>query len=175
MQVHQNAPIGMGCLSPAPRVAGIGKISDTPDGDTIMEWTITLDEENRYVEIVTGGLADRNGSLEMAKEITRVLAPTKIKKILIDHRNIRAVSGDTVEIYQRPKEFKAIGAPTGIKVAEVVKAEHKAFFRFLETVCVNRGFFFLTFEDRESALKWLLASDGSVCGTRIEEYKKNGE
>jgi len=131
-------------------------------GDTMMEWTITLDEANHYAEIVTGGLADRNGSLEMAKDISRVLAPAKIKKILIDHRNIKAVSGGTVEVYQRPKEFKEIGVVAGIKVAEVVKAEHMAFFRFLETVCVNRGFFFLTFEDRKSALKWLLASDRRV-------------
>ena len=127
-----------------------------------MEWTITLDEVNHYAEIVTGGLADRNGSLEMAKDISRVLAPAKIKKILIDHRNIKAVSGGAVEIYQRPKEFKEIGVVTGIKVAEVVKAEHKAFFRFIETVCVNRGFFFLIFDDRRSALNWLLASDRSV-------------
>jgi hypothetical protein len=98
-------------------------------GGTIMEWTITLDEVNHYAEIVTGGLADRNGSLEMAKDISRVLAPAQIKKILIDHRNIKAVSGGAVEIYQRPKEFKEIGVVTGIKVAEVVKAEHKAFFR----------------------------------------------
>ena len=127
-----------------------------------MEWTITLDEVNHYAEIVTGGLADRNGSLEMAKDISRVLAPAQIKKIFIDHRNIKAVSGGAVEIYQRPKEFKEIGVVTGIKVAEVVKAEHKAFFRFIETVCVNRGFFFLIFDDRRSALNWLLASDRSV-------------
>ena len=60
-----------------------------------MEWTIALDEVNHYAEIVTGGLADRNGSLEMAKDISRVLAPAQIKKILIDHRNIKAVSGGT--------------------------------------------------------------------------------
>ena len=46
-----------------------------------MEWTITLDEVNHYAEIVTGGLADRNGSLEMAKDISKVLAPAKTKKI----------------------------------------------------------------------------------------------
>ena len=126
-----------------------------------MEWTITLNEQIQYAEVATGGLADRNGSLEMAMEISRVLARAKIKKILIDHRRISAVSGGTVEIYQRPKELKAIGAAKGIKVAEVVKAEHKAFFRFLETVCVNRGFLFLTFEDRKSALKWLLAPGGN--------------
>jgi hypothetical protein len=128
-------------------------------GGAHMEWTITLNEENQYAEIVTGGIADRNGSLKMAKEISRVLRKTGIKKILIDHRNIKAVSGETLEVYKRPKELKEIGMIPGIKVAEVVKSDHKAFFRFLETVCVNRGFSFLIFEDKKTALDWLLISD----------------
>ena len=123
-----------------------------------MEWTIALNEENQYAEIVTGGVADRDGSLEMAKEISKVLRKTKIKKLLIDHRNIRSVSGGIVDIYQRPKEFEEIGVIRGIKVAEVVKAEDKEFFHFLETVCVNRGYQFLIFDDKKSALKWLLSS-----------------
>jgi hypothetical protein len=122
-----------------------------------MEWSITLNEENQYAEIVTAGVADRDGTLEMAKEISRILSEKKIKRILIDHRNISAVSGGTVEIFQRPKELRDIGVIAGIKIAEVVKEEHMAFFRFLETVCVNRGFLFLTFEDKNSALKWLLS------------------
>lgn len=123
-----------------------------------MEWTITLNEENQYAEVVTAGVANKNGTIEMAKEISKVLSEAKIKKLLIDHSHIRAVTGEILDIYQRPKEFKEIGMIPGIKVAEVVKADHKAFFRFLETVCINRGFFFLTFDDRKSALKWLLTS-----------------
>ena len=124
-----------------------------------MEWTITLNEEKQYAEIVTGGVADRDGSIEMAKEISKVLRKTKIKKLLIDHRNIRSVSGKILEIYQRPKEFEEIGVIREIRIAEVVKAEHKEFFHFLETVCVNRGYNFLIFDDKRSALKWLLSSN----------------
>lgn len=123
-----------------------------------MEWTITLNEKNQYAEIVTGGIADRDGSREMVKEISKVLSNAKIKKILIDHRNIIAVSGGAAEIYQRPKELKGLGAVRGIKVAEVVKADHKLFFQFLETVCVNRGFIFSIFDDKKSALGWLLSA-----------------
>ena len=53
-------------------------------------------------------------------------------------------------------ELKEIGTIEGIMVAEVVKPEHKEFFNFLETVCVNRGYSFSIFEDRKSALEWLL-------------------
>ena len=45
-----------------------------------MEWTITLNEEKQYAEIVTIGIADRDGSLDMAKAISKALNKNKIKK-----------------------------------------------------------------------------------------------
>lgn len=123
-----------------------------------MEWTITLNEETQYAEVVTCGIADQEGSREMAKEISMVLRKAKMKKVLIDHRNISAVSGGILESYHRPRELKEIGAVPGIHVAEVVKEDHKAFFSFLETVCVNSGYIFSIFNDKKSALEWLLSS-----------------
>jgi hypothetical protein len=123
-----------------------------------MEWTIILNEENQYAEIVTSGIADRDGSLHMVKAICIALSKKKIKKVLIDHRNISTVLGRTLEIYDRPVEFKEIGVITGIKVAEIVKPEHKQFFTFLETVCMNRGYMFSISIDHKSALDWLLQS-----------------
>ena len=123
-----------------------------------MEWTITLNEENLYVEIVTGGVADREGSLEMVKAISSALSKTQILKVLIDHRNISRVSGRAVDIYNRPMELKDVGVIQGIQVAEVVRPEHKEFFRFFETVCVNRGYLFSIFDNKKSALEWLLKS-----------------
>lgn len=123
-----------------------------------MEWTITLNEENFYAEIVTSGVADREGSLEMVKAISSALSKTQILKILIDHRNISRVSGRAVDIYNRPMEFMDVGVIQGIKVAEVVKPEHKEFFHFFETVCVNRGYLFSIFDNKKSALEWLIKS-----------------
>jgi hypothetical protein len=123
-----------------------------------MEWMITLNEEGQYAEIVTSGIVDKDGTREMAKAISVVLSKAKIKKILIDHRNVSAVSGGILDIYQRPKELEEFGAVRGIHVAEVVKEEHNEFFSFLETVCVNRGYIFSIFNDKKSALGWLLSS-----------------
>ena len=120
-----------------------------------MEWTITI-KENQYVEIVTRGIADRSRSLDMAKAITMTMSEHKIKKALIDQSNIDTVSGRIVDVYERPKQFQEMGVARGLTIAEVVKPEHKGFFSFLETVCVNRGFGFATFTDRQSALEWLL-------------------
>jgi hypothetical protein len=121
-----------------------------------MEWTITIKEEEHYAEIITRGVADRNGSLDMVKAIAIAMSEHKIKKAVIDHRNIDSVAGRTVEVYQRPKQLQEMGVIPGLKIAEVVKPEHKEFFNFLETVCINRGFNFAIFIDQKSALEWLL-------------------
>ena len=111
-----------------------------------MEWTIIFNEEKQYVEVVTSGVADREGSLNMAKAISKAMIGKKIKKALIDHTDISSVSGKVLEIYNRPKEFDEIDIIPGFKIAEVVKPEYEEFFKFLETVFVNRGFLFSIFE-----------------------------
>ena len=121
-----------------------------------MEWTITLHKEDRYCEVVTRGVADKDGSLNMAKAVLLASGKEKIEKVLIDHRNISAVSGGILEVYNRPKELKAAGMEPGVMVAEIVKPEHRKFFDFLETVCVNRGFLFSVFENKKEGLDWLL-------------------
>jgi len=121
-----------------------------------MEWTISLSEDRLYAEVVTSGTADSVGSLAMVKAISTTLGETNIKRVLIDHRKISNVSGGIVDVYNRPKAFEEMGVFHSIKVAEVVNAEHRRFFDFLETVCVNRGYDFSIFEDEKDALEWLL-------------------
>lgn len=120
-----------------------------------MEWKISLHAENRYIEIVTSGIADKDGSLNMAKTISTTLRQYKYTRVLVDHRGIESVSGDTVDIYDRPKLFRIIGVMLGIKIAEIIKPEYVEHFRFLETVCLNRGYRFSIFYDSQSALDWL--------------------
>lgn len=123
-----------------------------------MDWKITIDKEKQYAEIVTSGVADKAGSLEMAIALPLALKEHKIKKVLIDHRNIYSVIGNAADVYSRPKQFPDIGVVPGIWVAEVVKPEHAEFFKFLELVCLNRGYKFSVFNDKKIALDWLLNS-----------------
>ena len=120
-----------------------------------MEWTVTLRAESQYAEVVTGGAGGRDESLTMVKELTMVFRKERIRKVFIDHRKLISVSGNFTEVYHRPMEFNKLGVPIGIMVALVVRSEHKEFFKFLETVCMNRGFFFSIFEDKKAALEWL--------------------
>jgi hypothetical protein len=120
-----------------------------------MKWTVSFLEEQKIVVIQTRGVADGPGSLEMAQTISKTMAPSQAKLCLIDHSALESVSGGPGEIYYRPKGLTDMDVPTGVKIAEVVLAAHREHFRFLETVCRNRGFDFRIFDDRESAIQWL--------------------
>jgi hypothetical protein len=123
--------------------------------DSIMEWEITVHE--KHIEVVTRGIADGKSSLKMAQEITHAMRSNRTTKALVDHHALEAVTGHIVEIYERPRIFKIIGVLWGIKIAEVVKPEHEEHFKFLETVCINQGFRFSVFHEKDLALKWLLS------------------
>lgn len=121
-----------------------------------MEWNIQFNEKDAYGLVVTRGEADRDGTIKMARAIAEALPEKKIKKVLIDHTNISAVSGEILDVYNRPKQFNEITKSQGIKVALIIKPEHRDFFNFLETVFINRGFMFMIFANKETALEWLL-------------------
>lgn len=122
-----------------------------------MEWEIIIHREHKYIEFVTKGVADQAGSLSMAKKAAEIMRKNRLTKVIIDHRKIESVSGNVKDIYERPKLFRLIGVILGIKIAEIINPDHLAHFRFLETVCVNRGYSFSIFYDRATALQWLLA------------------
>jgi hypothetical protein len=74
-----------------------------------VEWKIVVNDEPRYIEVITSGIVDNDDSLEMAKAITYTMRTNRITKALIDHRNVVSVTGNVVDIYERPKLFKIIG------------------------------------------------------------------
>ncbi len=125
------------------------------DKRNAMNWEIIIHESPRYLEVVTGGIADKEGSLEMAKDISENMRKNRITRALVDHRNLEAVEGKIIDIYDRPKAFRLIGVILGIRIAEVVKPEHERHFSFFETVCLNHGYKFAIFQQRGPAERWL--------------------
>jgi hypothetical protein len=120
-----------------------------------MDWELTIN--NNFIEISTRGIADKERSIVMAKAITDVMKKNRMKRVLIDHSQLKSVTGNVFEIYERPKIIKIIGAVLGIRIAEIVKIDHREHFKFLETVCINQGFQFQIFFKRDQAIKWLLS------------------
>jgi hypothetical protein len=92
----------------------------------------------------------------MAKEIAHKMKANRVTRALIDHRNLVGVIGDISDIYNRPKLFRIIGVILRVKIAELIRPEHKEHFQFLETVCFNRGYRVSVFQEKEKALSWLL-------------------
>jgi hypothetical protein len=123
--------------------------------DAVMKWEITIHQN--YVEVTTDGIVDKKSSLEMAKALTSAMRTSRLTRALIDHRNVEMVIGDLIDVYERPRFFKVIGVILGVRIAEVIKPEHQEHFKFLETVCINLGYRFATFHEKDPALKWLLA------------------
>ncbi len=121
-----------------------------------MEYEIKIYKEEKYVEVVTKGVADNDSSLSMAKTIKETMQQHRITRALIDHRNIESVSGKIIEIYDRPKLFRIIGVVLNIKIAEIIKPDHVKHFSFFETVCINQGFKISIFQEKLPALEWLL-------------------
>jgi hypothetical protein len=120
-----------------------------------MEWKIIIHEKT-YTEIITSGVADGEASLIMAKDIRNQLLGKFVTKVLIDHRNIERVAGKTIEVYERPIIIRILGAINPIKMALLIKKEHKEFFDFFAAVFSNRGFKVKIFFEKEKAIDWLL-------------------
>ncbi len=122
-----------------------------------MEWNLVVHDEEKYLEVVTSGIVDGDGTIDMAKAIAQTMRSQRLTKALIDHRNVESVMGGTAATYNRPKIFRFIGITLGIKLAEIIRPEHEGHFRFFETVCTNQGYKLSVFHDKDKALTWLLS------------------
>lgn len=121
-----------------------------------LEWVITVHAEQGYAEVVTSGVADKDGTMRMVRAIAEALQPQAVTKVLIDHRQVECVTGTTLDVYHRPSVFPPLGVASQVSIAEVIRPEHWDHFRFFETVCRNRGFHISVFLNKEEALSWLL-------------------
>jgi hypothetical protein len=90
-----------------------------------MEWTTEFIADKNIVVIKTSGVADGKSSMEMAKSIAQIMEQHKTTRCLIDHSSLLSVSGDSTEIYYRPAGIRKTGAPSGVKIAEVVRPAHQ--------------------------------------------------
>lgn len=122
----------------------------------IMEWEIIIHNDRKYIEIITRGFLDKDSSMDMAKTIAETMRSHRFTKALIDHRNISDVSGNVVDVYERPKLFRIIGVVLRVRIAEIIHPDHSRHFTFLETVMRNQGYKFSIFYERQPALEWLL-------------------
>jgi hypothetical protein len=124
-----------------------------------MEWNIVEHVEDGYIEIITAGVADGEGSMKMAKALADSMRTHQVKKAIIDHRKVDYIIGNTTAFNDRPKAFDNAGPNLGIKIAEIIRPEHTGHFKYLETVFENLGHKVSVFRHKDEALTWLLAAE----------------
>ena len=123
-----------------------------------MEVAISYLPEDQIVVVKTHGDADAKSSSEMVQSIMLAMKEHRSIRCLLDHTEINFISGKTIEVFNRAEEIKNTGMPLNVKLAAVIPEKFKDHFRFLETVCVNRGISFQVFNQKESAVNWLKKS-----------------
>lgn len=121
-----------------------------------MEWTTRMHHDAGYLEVVTRGLADEEGSLKMAAALSTTMREARITRVLIDHRAVTAVAGTAIAVQERPRIFRLLGVLLRVRIAELIHPRHREHFRFFETVCANRGFKIGVFYEPADAVQWLL-------------------
>ncbi len=100
-------------------------------------------------------LADYRKQTEEALELAR---RKKATLFLVEGQAVNTAS--TLEIFAMPAMYDELGAPRSAKVAIVMPQDSPSSgdIRFLETVCVNRGFNVKIFPAEPPAIDWLLGA-----------------
>jgi len=120
-----------------------------------MDVDISYLPDEQIVVVKTHGDADAKSSSEMVKSIMLAMKEHRALRCLLDHTEIHFVTGKTIEVFNRPEEIKNTGMPLNVKLAAVIPVNYREHFKFLETVCQNRGISYRVFENNHSALNWL--------------------
>jgi hypothetical protein len=121
-----------------------------------MEVKISYLPDQKIVVVKTSGEADAKSSSEMIRSIMLSMKEHRSIRCLLDHSEISFVSGKTMEVFNRPEEMIKTGLPLNVKLAAVIPEIYEDHFKFLETVCVNRGISYKVFKHIESAINWLI-------------------
>lgn len=120
-----------------------------------MEVDISYVSDDKIVVVKTHGYADAKSSSEMVKSIMLAMKEHRSLRCLLDHTEINFITGKTIEVFNRPEEIKNTGMPLNVRLAAVIPERYKEHFRFLETVCENRGIHYRVFSNNTSAINWL--------------------
>lgn len=120
-----------------------------------METKISYLADKKIVVVKTYGEADAKSSSEMVRNIMLSMKEHRAIRCLLDHSEISFVTGKTIEVFNRPDEMMKTGMPLNVKLAAVIPEKYEDHFKFLETVCVNRGISYKVFKQIESAINWL--------------------
>jgi hypothetical protein len=123
-----------------------------------MTWRIEFDEKLGLIHCVYAGMVTVEDFKQGALETIALAKKHKTHRILIDDSKLKS-SVSTMEIYEMPGLYEAAEANRRSKWALILPPEGpiRDDVNFYVTMCLNKGWFVKTFEDRRTAIDWLLS------------------
>ncbi|MCX6640784.1 MAG: hypothetical protein NTW14_09930 [bacterium] len=122
-----------------------------------MSWTVEFVEDLGVVLARTEGKYDAKIGIEMLKEVNPLLREHSTNRLLIDLR-LAELQFSVADLFNRPDEYLELGLDRRLRTGLIFR-ELNENRRFLETVCVNRGYNLKVFEDYDQAVQWVTGSD----------------
>ncbi len=123
-------------------------------GRGIMNWEFHYRQAPNYLEITISGPLSHDELNAMAMERWALLRRLNCRKLLLDFTQVTSVL-NTADIDSRPEQLEHVGV---LKTNHSVMIAPKVYFKefkFLETVCTNRGFDLNVFDNKEDAVNFL--------------------
>ncbi len=123
-----------------------------------MRHKIAIDDRHEFVGIRLARRMSHREHVAAREELLEVCRERKIRKILIDARDLGGEAPSTLELFEFGASWAKLGRDMPALIVAGVLSRDPAlrkWWEFGETVAVNRGFATRTFEDLEQARAWL--------------------
>jgi hypothetical protein len=142
-------------------------------GGVVMAWTVEYNDVLQIVELTYSGRTTGEEIKEAAASRMSMGKQKGVTKFLIDTRKVEADGSATLDIYDVPDKMypkEHVQYTNRIAILEPESSTSREMVKFYENACVNRGWLVKTFQDRESAVKWLQqrTSQQSPADDRLE-------
>jgi hypothetical protein len=123
-----------------------------------MTWRIEFDEALGAIHCVYAGTVTAEDYKKGALETIALAKKHRTRRVLIDDSELRSTLS-TMEIYAMPGLYEVADANRRSKWALILPPEGpiRDDVNFYVTRCLNRGWYLKTFEDRQTAIDWLLS------------------
>lgn len=121
-----------------------------------MSYNLTIEKKGDVLWVTATGMRSLETVISMSKDIMAACAEQKVRRVLIDVRELkeRMKMGEIYEISDKyfPK-IRDRSVITHSAIVDLKEFEHE--YKFFETVAMNRGFNLRLFSDPDEAVEWL--------------------
>jgi hypothetical protein len=120
-----------------------------------MPYELNIKNESDYLYVEVTGNRTLDTIIDMAKDILQACDKQGYGKTLID---VRGMTGKlkTIDAYELgTKDLQKFRRTGQLKASIIDVDENRERFLFLESVCINVGYYLRIFSDTDEAIRWL--------------------